>query len=204
MSASEAIDREPAGKAAGEPGIVAFLDCLAQLDGRIRLVVDRDGMIVARPRLASSFLGNMIGDNQPASRGNGGVASRIAAAPRLAERLLRVRGDETEIAMLESADGGGPIIVRASAIDDRHVCILFLMASAKRSGRIEELGSLFGLTACEAQVVLDMIEGRSPAAIADRRGNSIHTIRAHIRQCHQKIGAKTREEMLSRIARICL
>ena len=52
--------------------------------------------------------------------------------------------------------------------------------------------------------MLDLIEERSPQAIADRRGNSIHTIRARIRQCHQKMGARTREEMLSRIACICL
>ncbi|QIQ85683.1 helix-turn-helix transcriptional regulator [Erythrobacter sp.] len=189
--------------AARKPDWDTLLDCLVQLDGRIRLIVDRDGGIVARPRRAALPLGSLLGASHVTSTARCEKGARIAGPRALAERLLAVRGEETEVVLLGREDGGAPVVARACAIDERHVCILFIAPCDERPGRIDELGALFGLTACEAQVVLDLFHGRSPQAIADRRGNSIHTIRAHIRQCHQKIGAKTREEMLSRIAGIC-
>lgn len=200
MFASDANE----GEAAETRDWVSLLDCLAQLDGRIRLIVDRDGRIVARPRRAAALLSRVLGAGPVTSVARGDERRRNAGPRALAERLLKVRGEETEIVLLGREDGGSPVVARACAIDDRHVCILFIVPGAERSGRIDELASLFGLTTCEAQIVLDLFQGKSPQAIAAGRGNSIHTIRAHIRQCHQKIGANTREEMLSRIAAICL
>ena len=121
MFAREALDGEISGASAGEPGLVAFLDCLAELDGRIRLILDREGTIVAGPRDAASLLGPMVGAETLSSTGKDAGPCHITAFPRLAERLLKVRGGQTEIAMLERADGGGPIILRASAIGERHV-----------------------------------------------------------------------------------
>lgn len=51
---------------------------------------------------------------------------RIAAFPRLAERPLKVRGEQIEIAVLERADGGGLIILRAFAIDELPGALIFL------------------------------------------------------------------------------
>jgi DNA-binding CsgD family transcriptional regulator len=65
------------------------------------------------------------------------------------------------------------------------------------------LQALFALTPSEAQIVVDLMQGLAPQTIAQNRRNSIHTIRAHIRQCHQKIGVNNREELLSRIYIAC-
>jgi DNA-binding CsgD family transcriptional regulator len=178
------------------PDLGRVLDCLARLDGKARVIVDRRGTVKAG---SANTLGAADRGDLPLRFDGGGSAAMGTVA-----RLLAVRGEETELAVMEVAPGGQTVVVRAAAIDAEHVCLVLATHGQHGSLRVAELQKLFGLTASEAGIVKDLMEGCAPQAIAARRRNSIHTIRAHIRQCHQKIGVKTREELFSRVAILCL
>lgn len=199
MIACKADDAADARSQIG-PDLVALLDCLVHLDGKVRIIVDRFGRIVARPRVVSGIpetlsFAPMDTDLRPGNK---------APHSGLAHKLLGVRAGETEVAILGARAQCDEIVIRASALDERHVCITFVVTGRIGANCGRELQQLFGLTSSEAHIVVDLMLGNAPQAIARNRGNSIHTVRAHIRQCHHKIGAKTREEMLSRVATLCL
>lgn len=168
----------------------ALLDCLSRLDGKLRLIAERTGRVLISSAEALDAAG-----------GNAAKMLELAAIQLgqsgAAWRLLAVRGQETVCAVLPPARGDAPLIIRAAAVDDDHVCLVMAMPGQAAPGRISELQALFGLTLCEAQIAVDLMQGMPPQAIAQNRNNSIHTIRAHIRQCHQKIGVNNRESLLS-------
>lgn len=182
-----------------KPDLGHLLDCLARLDGKARVIVDRRGTVRASSTNTLSMTGDddmRIGKPLCLEAGTRAPLGTIA-------RLLAVRGDDTEIAILEVAPGCQPVVVRAAAIDQDLVCLVLSVPGRNGGPRMEELQTLFGLTASEARIVMDLMEGCAPQTIARSRSNSIHTVRAHIRQCHQKIGVSTREELFSRVAAVC-
>jgi len=179
------------------PDLDRVLDALARLDGKARVIVDRAGRVLAGPVGVLARPGTW--DEGRALRFHGGAATTMGAAA----RLLAVRGDDTEIAIIAPDPGSEPVLVRAAAVDEDHVCLVLAVPGRNGTMQLRELQALFGLTACEARIVMDLMEGCAPQTIAERRRNSIHTIRAHIRQCHRKIGVRTREELFSRILTLC-
>lgn len=174
----------------------ALLDCLSRLDGKLRVIADRDGRVL----LSSA-------EGLDAAGGNAAQILELAALELgqsgAALRLLAVRERDTAIAIVPSSLAGPSLIIRAAAVDADHVCLVMAIPGQTAPGRIGELQALYALTPCEAQIVVDLMQGLAPLTIANNRRNSIHTIRAHIRQCHQKIGVKSREELFSRIAIAC-
>jgi DNA-binding CsgD family transcriptional regulator len=56
-----------------------------------------------------------------------------------------------------------------------------------------------GLSQAEADVVRELLEGRSPREIARRRAASVHTVRNQIRSVHRKLGVSN----ISELARVC-
>lgn len=171
----------------------ALLDCLSRLDGKLRVITDRDGRVLTSSAEALDDAG-----------GNAAQMLELAAIQLslsdAASRLLAVRGRDTAIAIVPSSSAGPSLIIRAAAVDAGHVCLVMAMPGQTAPGRIGELQALFALTHSEAQIVADLMRGLPPQAIAQNRSNSIHTIRAHIRQCHQKIGVNSREELFNRVA----
>jgi DNA-binding CsgD family transcriptional regulator len=187
-------------QSATSPEVASLLDCLTRLDGKARVIVDRGGKVQASSRNPLPQASEAEWDRARTLWPDGQGAARAGTIA----RLLAVRGDETEIAVMEPPAGGPPLLVRAAAVDEEHVCLVLAIPGHNGLPRIADLQKLFGLTDCEARIVADLMEGRAPQAIAKKRSNSIHTIRAHIRQCHQKIGVKTKEEMFSRITSFCI
>lgn len=177
--------------------IGALLDCLSRLDGKLRVIADRDGRVLTSSAEALDDAG-----------GNAAQMLELAAMQLslsdAASRLLAVRGRDTAIAIVPSSPAGPSLIIRAAAVDADHVCLVMAMPGQTAPGRIGELQALFALTLSEAQIVVDLMRGLPPQVIAQNRSNSIHTIRAHIRQCHQKIGISSREELFNRIAIDCI
>lgn len=179
------------------PEVGALLDCLSRLDGKLRVIADRRGRVLISSAEALDDAG-----------GNAAQMLELAAIQlglsEAASRLLAVRGQDTAGAIMTPSSGGASLIIRATAVDDDHVCLVMAMPGQPAPGRISELQALFALTPSEAQIVVDLMQGLAPQTIAHNRSNSIHTIRAHIRQCHQKIGVNSREELFNRIAVACV
>ncbi len=174
----------------------ALLDCIARLDGKLRVIADRRGRVLTSSAEALDDAG-----------GNAAQMLECAAIQlgqsEAASRLLAVSGQDTAGAIMAPLAGGASLIIRAAAVDADHVCLVMALPGQAALGRIGQLQALFALTPSEAQIVVDLMQGLAPQTIAQNRRNSIHTIRAHIRQCHQKIGVTNREELLSRIYIAC-
>jgi len=178
------------------PEVGALLDCLARLDGKLRVIADRRGRVLTS---SAEALDN-AGGNAAHMLECAAIQLGLSDA---ASRLLAVSGQDTAGAIMTPASGGRSLIIRAAAIDADHVCLVMAMPGQPARGRIGELQALFALTPSEAQIVVDLMQGLAPQTIAQNRRNSIHTIRAHIRQCHQKIGVTNREELFSRLSIAC-
>lgn len=171
------------------PELCEVLDCLARLDGKARVIVDLSGTVTARSANAFDTMEGDAEEMELQRRFDGGGKAATATVA----RLLAVRDEETELAVIKVGPEEQTMLVRSAAVDADHVYLVLSTPGQCGSPRITDLQKLFGLTASEAGIVKDLMEGCTPQAIAARRRNSIHTVHAHIHQCHQKIGVRNRE-----------
>jgi DNA-binding CsgD family transcriptional regulator len=80
-----------------------------------------------------------------------------------------------------------------------------VMASRSGAGarRIEGvLGELFGLTAAESRVAAALADGMSPAAIAERDGVVVETVRGQIKGVYAKMGVRRQAELSRLVAKL--
>lgn len=64
---------------------------------------------------------------------------------------------------------------------------------------LQILQTACGLTATEAQIVLQLADGRTPAAIAAGRAVSLHTVRTQIKSIYAKLQVRRQVELIARI-----
>jgi len=65
-----------------------------------------------------------------------------------------------------------------------------LFSAPAEESRLSALRVAFGLTAAEARVAVKVARGQPLRRIATDLGVSYHTVRAHLRQCFAKTGAR--------------
>jgi DNA-binding CsgD family transcriptional regulator len=175
--------------------IDVVFDSLARIDGKPRLITDRNGLISA----ASAFAFDVIAQ-QPRLIIDGGYLRASDAHSALAlKEVLDVPFATTHTVMLGEAGGADNLLLRASALGEIGVCLVLITATSWELRQAPELQANFGLTDSESQIVRDLFLGHSPQVIAQKRDSSIHTVRAHIRQSYQKLRVHTREQLLSKL-----
>lgn len=175
--------------------VEAIFDCLAKFDGKSRLIVDRAGRLVA----SSSCVGAIFNDGGFLKLERGHVLSVRNSNDELLHALLAVNDAGVETAALRSRDRRGHMLIRASALDESLVCLSVTNSEFSEESALPDLEALFGLTPSEAGIVRDLYQGKTARWIAEDHHNSIHTIRAHIRHCYDKMGVSCREELWSRL-----
>lgn len=125
------------------------------------------------------------------------LATALAGgAPAFAVVARRLGGDDrlfVEVTPLPSSSspGFGPralVIVHGPGVDEVRVAVA--------------AGSLYGLSASEAAVAAQLVTGRSPAAIAHKRGVSLGTIRTQVRRIYEKVGVTSQLELAARLPRL--
>jgi DNA-binding CsgD family transcriptional regulator len=81
------------------------------------------------------------------------------------------------------------IIDLRGAVDDRQADngVYLAMLSAVPAGTAK-VAARYGLTTTESEVLRELVEGRSPVAIARLRAVSLATVRTHIARLHEKFG----------------
>lgn len=169
--------------------VESLLNCFARIDGRSRLILQRDAKFVA----ASSGVGEII------ASGNCLVCERgyISAARRShRDAFLRLLDVDDEVQTCAIPDPGtqGHLLLRASSYDETHVCLTLHGAADLVEAKLPSLVEVFGLTPAEASIAESLYRGQTPHEIAGVYENSVHTIRAHIRRCYEKLGVTCREE----------
>lgn len=124
------------------------------------------------------------------------AAALTGAAPAFAVAVRRLNSDDRvfiEAAPLPSSGAPGfgarvLIIVHASGVEETR------MAAAVRS--------LYGLSASEAAITVQLAAGRSPAAIAHDRQVSLGTVRSQVRRIYDKVGVSSQLELVARLPRL--
>lgn len=169
----------------------ALLKALHYLDGRSRLLLDRDGRLAWASDDAVSEFREASGLAFQEGRLDGTCSQHQQEI----SRLLNVRKGRTETASLQSERSKDPLFIHATAIDERHVCWVLASGRSASESRLPDLQEIFGLTQCESSIVCDLYEGRTPQEIARMKRSSIHTIRAHIRNSYRKLAVNCREEL---------
>ncbi|MCL6249436.1 helix-turn-helix domain-containing protein [Altererythrobacter sp. KTW20L] len=175
--------------------INAVFDSLARIDGKPRLIVNRRGAISA----ASSGAGEIVALHPSLAIERNCLCPCDPLAEMALEELLNVPCVATRTAVLGEPGSEHHLLLRASSIGEFGVCLILVTAASCEMRNVPEIRVIFGLTDSEAQIVRDMFFGYPPQVIAERRDCSIHTVRAHIRQCYQKLRVHTREQLVAKL-----
>ena len=172
--------------------------CLDE-DDVARIVIDPHGTFLWRSRAATILLA----DGGPLIDRGG----RIAGADRHAQQFLAERLAETlcgeDVCQFIDSDLDRRFLLRMRAVTEAGVRVVVItLKDFDVPAHLPRLERLFGLSAMEARILQDIIEGNSAERIADRKGVSILTVRTHIKHIHGKMGVRSKEEILAMIVKI--
>lgn len=156
-----------------------------------------EGLVASIARLASpvAFLGSggeLLFQNPAASALLS--AEPVTDWPALLKRWLEATaGAEDSAAVTLAAPGGSwrlRIIDLRGAVNERQPGngVYVAVFGAAPPAASLDLAARYGLTRAESEVLRELVEGRSPAAIAQRRAVSLATVRTHVARLHEKFG----------------
>ncbi|MFN3815124.1 helix-turn-helix transcriptional regulator [Brevundimonas sp.] len=80
------------------------------------------------------------------------------------------------------------------------VALTFQPASPAERYVWADFAPYFDLTRSEAAIVKRLVDGQTPAAVAEQLGLSIETVRTHIRRIYNKLGVSSREQLFAAVA----
>lgn len=172
------------------------LTCWSVLDGRPRLIIKRDRTLVACSENAREMM--RASEFLKLERGHVAIARDTDSA--LFAGILSVSLDEAVTVLLRNGSREAHVIVRAIAIDTDLLCISLQKANGDHHVRLPDLGKAFRLTQSEARIAEDLYNGMSPQEIAEQHDISIHTVRAHLRRCYDKLNITSREQLWHRLS----
>lgn len=177
-----------------------WLGSWSGLDGRARMVVTGDRIYVVGERRAEQALAGRQDLRV--------VAGRLEATDPTAtsdlDSLLDVKNDEVRTLFLPRRLHDGHLVMRAGPLGGqegtRLIGVTFWIADERSVVEWPDFGPIFGLTAAEAKVVEQLIQGISAEGIAAALSVSINTVRTHICHVYEKLGITCREQLWRRLA----
>ncbi|MXO57636.1 helix-turn-helix transcriptional regulator [Pontixanthobacter gangjinensis] len=170
---------------------VAILDGFGSLDRRARMLLRRDGTWLA----GCSRMTNIINAGSDLVLIDGVIDTVEPKYRDGLKHLLQANSPDVLTLALRCRMPDGHLLLRAVAISDDLVCVVVQRATGIIEPELPDLEQVFHLTKTEAMIVLNLFAGHTPTQIAEDHDNSIHTIRAHIRRCYDKLGVTCREEL---------
>lgn len=173
-----------------------LLSCWEAIDGRIRVIVSRDGSVIA-----SSEGGRRL------SAGNDCLCCTTmltfgssASSESQLKRVLKARVGSVETVILPKQSGEGHYVISATGVSATVVALAIRDAHDDFASVFANLEDAFGLTRCEVLVVERLLQGNGAQCIADDLDISVHTVRAHLRHCYDKLSVSSREGLWQRLA----
>lgn len=177
------------------PVLELTLDSWTRLDRKIRLIVKEDGKLVACCDVGRELLRS--GEVIRIERGKVVIADCKCQSQ--FEAILSGPDDSVATLLVSRRGIEGHWILRAIKSGREMVCVTLQEATDNAPTALPDLRSTFGLTHSEACIVGDLYDGLSPHEIAEKRGNSIHTVRAHLRRSYDKLHITSREQLWHRL-----
>ena len=173
-----------------------MLACMDLLDDRVRIILERDGSVLA----AGQHTERWIAQSDCLSLDGGKLRITCGHGPERLGDLLRVATGAIDSLIVERHSGRGHCILRAAGLCDQAVALTMQLAHEGFEPKLADLESAFGLTPAEIHIVELLQDGRGPQEIGDALGISVHTVRAHLRHCYDKLDVSSREGLWQRLA----
>jgi DNA-binding CsgD family transcriptional regulator len=110
-------------------------------------------------------------------------------------------GKSVKSLVLAEKDGG--LVFRGIAMEadgERLACLELICADTQFAAEYCDFGPVFRLTPAETRTAMLLLRGLRAAEIASMAKLSIGTVRTHIRHIYPKVGARSREELVWRLA----
>lgn len=173
-----------------------LLSCWEALDGRVRLIVSRDGKLIAASEGARSlFSGNecLFVTSTSTLTYNGSSKAEF-------KKLFGAAPGKVETIILAKHGNDGHFVISSTGISADTVAVAVRDADGEFTSLFAGLEEVFGLTPSEVLVVGMLMHGHAARQIADELEISVYTVRAHLRHCYDKLQVSSREELWQRLA----
>lgn len=95
---------------------------------------------------------------------------------------------------------GSALVFCCRTIGETGFRLLTIFHSDNPSTSAPDIGALFGLTPSETGILEGLVDGRRAADLARDLTISIETVRTHIRRLYNKMGVKSREQMIAKVS----
>mgnify|MGYP002778279096 CR=1 FL=1 len=177
-------------------GYEVLLSCWQAIDGRIRLIISRDGRLLA----ASDGASRLFVQNDALARNGNFTLACTSSSDRQLRKLLDAKAGVVETVTLPKKSGAGHYVISAVGLSLAAVAIVIREADEDFVSVFADLEEAFGLTPCEVMVVVRLLRGYGAQRIAEDLDVSVHTVRSHLRHCYDKLAVSSREELWQRLA----
>jgi len=159
--------------------------------GSAVIVVAHDGTVAAATPKAREVL------SDPTHSGN----RRVGLAVRSVVAAVRLRGVDHASARVRDRNGAWMTVTAAPLEDGRpNRQVVVTMESTPGSDLADLLLTAHGLTRREQEVCREILAGRSTAEIAAALFISANTVQDHLKSVFDKVGVRTRRELVARVA----
>lgn len=168
------------------------------LDGRVRMVLSRGGKVIA----CSKGARRLFDQNESLICTSTLTLTCAASSEKRLQRLFSAAPGSVETIAIPKRSGNGHYVVSATGISADTIAVAVRDADADAAfvTLLADLEDTFGLTPCEVHVIEKLLHGYVPQQIADELAISVHTVRAHLRHCYDKLQVSSREELWQRLA----
>lgn len=170
--------------------------------GQACIVLGRDG----RPLLMTAEAERLLASRGALALGEGALAAASAGDARDLARLVGAAVARPGVGgsiRLGPGKGAAALVLRAMPLPAapgalrEPACLLLLGEPPRRAGEdTQDLAHRFGLTAAEATLAADLLDGRSVGEIARLRGRSVNTVRTHLARLMSKTGTSRQGELV--------
>lgn len=177
-------------------GSEPLLSCWEALDGRARLIVSRDGKLIA----SSEGARRLFSENEWLLVTGTLTLTCNGSSKAEFRKLLGVGPGEVETIIMAKHGNDGHFVISSTGISADSVAVAVRDADGEFTSLFAGLEEVFGLTPSEVLVVGMLMHGHAAQQIADELEISVYTVRAHLRHCYDKLQVSSREELWQRLA----
>jgi DNA-binding CsgD family transcriptional regulator len=188
----------------------ARVDTLAELLDKLAfgaVAVERDGRIIYANAAAEQELERRTAIMESARMLR---AVNAKADLSLREEIARCAGAGSACDIALPRDGESGLVAHVLPLQRRDLglgpraeaVVFFKVPEARVELPARALAERYALTEAEVRVLLEVAKGRSPAAIAERQGVAVSTVRTHLHRLFRKTGAQNQAELARLVAEL--